>query len=165
MHLFCSLMIKNKNHNSIRLYQNYGSYLAEEEGFEPPWAFTQTVFKTASLWPLRYSCVYSILFFHPNGLTLGRLAIPSLRSLHDMPRYDRFAFLRRMSKYSCVCIQFYSFTQTVWRSASSLFRRYAPYTTRPQSTTLPSLHWLFVPRTNHNTNNINHYNAQKGKSQ
>ena len=23
--------------------------LAEEEGFEPPWAFTQTVFKTASL--------------------------------------------------------------------------------------------------------------------
>ncbi len=23
--------------------------LAEAEGFEPPWAFTQTVFKTASL--------------------------------------------------------------------------------------------------------------------
>ncbi len=23
--------------------------VAEEEGFEPPWAFTQTVFKTASL--------------------------------------------------------------------------------------------------------------------
>ena len=24
-------------------------FLAEEEGFEPPWACTQTVFKTASL--------------------------------------------------------------------------------------------------------------------
>lgn len=24
-------------------------FVAEEEGFEPPWAFTQTVFKTASL--------------------------------------------------------------------------------------------------------------------
>ena len=31
--------------------------LAEEEGFEPPWAFTQTAFKAASLWPLRYSSV------------------------------------------------------------------------------------------------------------
>lgn len=26
-----------------------GFFVAEEEGFEPPWAFTQTVFKTASL--------------------------------------------------------------------------------------------------------------------
>lgn len=26
-----------------------GFFMAEEEGFEPPWAFTQTVFKTASL--------------------------------------------------------------------------------------------------------------------
>ena len=34
MHLFCSLMIKNKNHNPIRLYQNYGSYLVEVTGFE-----------------------------------------------------------------------------------------------------------------------------------
>ena len=25
------------------------AFLAQEEGFEPPWAFTQTVFKTASL--------------------------------------------------------------------------------------------------------------------
>ena len=31
MHLFCSLMIKNKDNNPIRLYQNYGSYLAEKE--------------------------------------------------------------------------------------------------------------------------------------
>ena len=31
--------------------------LAEAEGFEPPWAFTQTVFKTASLWPLRYASI------------------------------------------------------------------------------------------------------------
>ena len=28
--------------------------LAERVGFEPTWACTQTVFKTASLWPLRY---------------------------------------------------------------------------------------------------------------
>ena len=35
MHLFFSLMIKNKNHNPIRLYQNYGSYLAENERFAP----------------------------------------------------------------------------------------------------------------------------------
>ena len=27
----------------------YSRYLAEREGFEPPWACTQTVFKTASL--------------------------------------------------------------------------------------------------------------------
>ena len=33
MHLFCSFMIKNKNHNLILLYQNYGSYLAEKERF------------------------------------------------------------------------------------------------------------------------------------
>ena len=33
MHLFCVFMIKNKNHNSIRLYQNYGSYLAEKKRF------------------------------------------------------------------------------------------------------------------------------------
>ena len=32
-------------------------FLAEAEGFEPPWAFTQTVFKTASLWPLRYASI------------------------------------------------------------------------------------------------------------
>ena len=34
MHLFCSLMIKNKNHSSTQLYQNYGSFLAEKERFE-----------------------------------------------------------------------------------------------------------------------------------
>ena len=28
---------------------SYNYLLAEAEGFEPPWAFTQTVFKTASL--------------------------------------------------------------------------------------------------------------------
>ena len=33
MHLFCSFMIKKKNHNLILLYQNYGSYLAEKERF------------------------------------------------------------------------------------------------------------------------------------
>ncbi len=32
------------------LYAPFACVLvAEEEGFEPPWAFTQTVFKTASL--------------------------------------------------------------------------------------------------------------------
>ena len=32
-----------KRHKSVSLF------LAEAEGFEPPWAFTQTVFKTAAL--------------------------------------------------------------------------------------------------------------------
>ena len=37
--------------------------LAEREGFEPSRPFGQTVFKTASLWPLRYlSITYLILF-------------------------------------------------------------------------------------------------------
>ena len=35
-----------KNKTSARLVF---IFLAQEEGFEPPWAFTQTVFKTASL--------------------------------------------------------------------------------------------------------------------
>ena len=34
---------QKKRHKSVPLF------LAEAEGFEPPWAFTQTVFKTAAL--------------------------------------------------------------------------------------------------------------------
>ncbi len=30
-------------------HQNWPTILAESEGFEPPWAFTLTVFKTAPL--------------------------------------------------------------------------------------------------------------------
>ena len=33
---------------------------AEKMGFEPMRPFGQTVFKTASLWPLRYLCVYQL---------------------------------------------------------------------------------------------------------
>ena len=32
-------------------------FVAEGKGFEPLWAWAQTVFKTASLWPLRYPSV------------------------------------------------------------------------------------------------------------
>ena len=40
--------------------RNLSVFLAERVGFEPTWAFTQTVFKTASLWPLRYLSEYSV---------------------------------------------------------------------------------------------------------
>ena len=33
--------------------------MAEKEGFEPSWACTLTVFKTAPLWPLRYLSIWS----------------------------------------------------------------------------------------------------------
>ena len=35
-------------------------FMAEGKGFEPLWAWAQTVFKTASLWPLRYPSVYEL---------------------------------------------------------------------------------------------------------
>ena len=34
--------------------------MAERTGFEPLWGCPQTVFKTASLWPLRYLSVYEL---------------------------------------------------------------------------------------------------------
>ena len=37
-------------------------HLAERKGFEPLWGCPQTVFKTASLWPLRYLSVYETVF-------------------------------------------------------------------------------------------------------
>ena len=41
--------------------------LAEAEGFEPPWRCRQTVFKTASLWPLRYASVDIYLMGRKNA--------------------------------------------------------------------------------------------------
>ena len=38
----------DKNKKADALHQLF-CFLAEAEGFEPPWAYTQTVFKTASL--------------------------------------------------------------------------------------------------------------------
>ena len=35
--------------------------LAERVGFEPTWPLSQTVFKTASLWPLRYLSILNFL--------------------------------------------------------------------------------------------------------
>ena len=53
-------VIKRKRHPLVSfflLWLQASHTLAEAEGFEPPWACTQTVFKTASLWPLRYASV------------------------------------------------------------------------------------------------------------
>ena len=36
----------------------FSNIMAEEVGFEPTWACTLTVFKTAPLWPLRYPSVW-----------------------------------------------------------------------------------------------------------
>ncbi len=42
------LRLRRSNKNANRMGSHF-SAVAEAEGFEPPWACTQTVFKTASL--------------------------------------------------------------------------------------------------------------------
>ena len=60
--------------------------MAEAEGFEPPWAFTQTVFKTAPLWPLRYTSIYisgdSGTRTHTVSLPTDFESVPSANSVH-----------------------------------------------------------------------------------
>ena len=43
------ILFESRKKEQSKLKSSDCSLMAEEEGFEPPWAFTQTVFKTASL--------------------------------------------------------------------------------------------------------------------
>ena len=43
------ILFESKKKEQSKLKSSDCSLMAEEEGFEPPWACTQTVFKTASL--------------------------------------------------------------------------------------------------------------------
>ena len=76
--------------------------LAEGKGFEPLWAGAQTVFKTASLWPLRYPSVYE--------LPLGRYhrIFNFFRNIFRNAVFGCFRSARKVSVYKaflrfCVC--------------------------------------------------------------
>ena len=56
-------------------------FQAQRVGFEPTCPFGQTVFKTASLWPLRYLCKYEIYFTRVSDVIHNSMAKPYCQHL------------------------------------------------------------------------------------